>query len=49
MRAWEEILTPDDRFEISHLASLSDLNAKCATVLTLAEATDYVAEVAPAR
>ena len=37
-----------DRFEISHLASLFDLNAKYATVFSLAEATDYLAEVAPA-
>lgn len=37
-----------DRFEISHLVSLFDLNAKYATVITLAEARDYLAEVAPA-
>lgn len=34
-----------DRFEISHLASLFDLNAKYATVITLPEATDYLSEM----
>lgn len=34
-----------DRFEMSHLVSLFDLNAKYADVITLEEALDYVAEV----
>jgi maleamate amidohydrolase len=34
-----------DRFEISHLASLFDLNAKYATVVPLVEATDYLSEM----
>ena len=35
-----------DRFDISHWASLFDLNAKYATVLSLPEATDYLDEMA---
>ena len=34
-----------DRFEISHLVSLFDLNAKYADVITQKEALDYVAKV----
>jgi len=36
-----------DRFEISHLASLFDLNAKYATVINHEEALDYLVEQAP--
>ncbi|MDP3880045.1 MAG: isochorismatase family protein [Dehalococcoidales bacterium] len=34
-----------DRFELSHLTSLFDMNAKYATVITVEEALDYVGKV----
>jgi nicotinamidase-related amidase len=34
-----------DRFELSHLVNLWDLNAKYADVITVEEALSYIAEV----
>lgn len=38
-----------DRFELSHLVNLFDMNAKVADVITLDEALRYVAEIGPSR